>query len=65
MLALIDQYRIELEKINAFAASTIETYTIGVKAFCQYAKTVLHINPATAKADHLLKHRLSQMVKAT
>ena len=38
MLALIDQYRIELEKINAFAASTIETYTIGVKAFCQYAK---------------------------
>ena len=55
MLALIDQYRIELEKINAFAASTIETYTIGVKAFCQYAKTVLHINPATAKADHLLK----------
>ncbi len=55
MLALIDQYRIELEKINAFAASTIETYTIGVKAFCQYAKTVLHIDPAGAKADHLIQ----------
>jgi site-specific recombinase XerD len=55
MIALIDQYRTELEKINAFAASTIETYTIGVKAFCHYAKTVLHIDPATAKADHLLQ----------
>ena len=55
MLALIDQYRTELEKINAFAASTIETYTIGVKAFCHYSKNVLHIDPATAKADHLLK----------
>jgi integrase/recombinase XerD len=55
MLALIDQYRKELEKVNVFAASTIETYTIGVKAFCEYAKTVLHIEPATAKADHLLQ----------
>jgi len=55
MPAIIDQYRTELEKINAFAASTIETYTIGVKAFCQYAKTVLHIDPVTAKADHLLQ----------
>jgi len=55
MLALIDQYRKELEKINVFAASTIETYTIGVKAFCEYATTVLHIDPAAAKADHLLQ----------
>ena len=55
MIALIDQYRKELEKINVFAASTIETYTIGVKAFCQYATTVLHIDPAGAKADHLLQ----------
>ena len=55
MLALIDQYRKELEKVNVFAASTIETYTIGVKAFCEYAKDVLHIDPATAKADHLLQ----------
>jgi site-specific recombinase XerD len=55
MIALIDQYRKELEKVNVFAASTIETYTIGVKAFCEYAKTALHINPITAKADHLLQ----------
>ena len=55
MIALIDQYRKELEKVNVFAASTIETYTIGVKAFCEYAKTALHIDPITAKADHLLQ----------
>ncbi|MBU0698893.1 MAG: tyrosine-type recombinase/integrase [Proteobacteria bacterium] len=55
MLALIDEYRKELGKINVFAPSTIETYTIGVKAFCQYANAALHINPATAKADHLLQ----------
>jgi integrase/recombinase XerD len=58
MLALIDQYRSELEKVNVFAASTIETYTIGVKAFCQYAKTSLHIDPVAAKADHLLQWML-------
>jgi len=55
MLALIDEYRKELEKVAVFAASTIETYTIGVKAFCEYAKTRLHIDPAAAKADHLLQ----------
>jgi len=55
MIALIDQYRKELEKVNVFAASTIETYTIGVKAFCEYANTALHIDPITAKADHLLQ----------
>ena len=55
MLALIDQYRKELEKVNIFAASTIETYTISIKAFCQYAKTVLHLDPARATPDQLLQ----------
>ena len=55
MFALIDQYRSELEKVNVFAPSTIETYTIGVKAFCQYAQAALHIDPVAAKADHLLQ----------
>jgi site-specific recombinase XerD len=55
MFALIDQYRSELEKVNVFAASTIETYTISVKAFCQYAKTALHIDPVGSTADHLLQ----------
>jgi len=55
MIAMIDQYRKDLEKVNVFAASTIETYTIGVKAFCQYANAALHIDPITAKADHLLQ----------
>ena len=55
MFALIDQYCSELEKINVFAASTIETYSISVKAFCQYAQAALHIDPVAAKADHLLQ----------
>jgi len=59
MLALIDQHQKELEKVNVFAASTIQTYTIGVKAFCQYAKTVLHIDPAIAIPDHLLQWLLN------
>lgn len=59
MPALIDQYRKQLQKVNAFAASTIETYTISVKAFCQYAKTSLHIDPARATPDHLLQWLLN------
>ena len=59
MLALIDQYQKQLEKVNLFAASTIETYTISVKAFCQYAKTSLHIDPARATADQLLQWLLN------
>jgi integrase/recombinase XerD len=59
MLALIDQYRKQLQKVNVFAASTIQTYTISVKAFCQYAKTSLHIDPAMATADQLLQWLLN------
>jgi len=55
MFARIDQYRKELEKVNAFAASTIETYTLSIKAFCQFAKDTLHIDPADSTADHLLQ----------
>jgi site-specific recombinase XerD len=59
MIALIDQYRKQLQKVNVFAASTIETYTISIKAFCQYAKSVLNIDPAMATADQLLKWLLN------
>ncbi|MBN1545482.1 MAG: tyrosine-type recombinase/integrase [Syntrophaceae bacterium] len=59
MFARIDQYRKELEKVNLFAASTIESYTLSVKAFCQFAKETLHIDPADSTADHLLQWLLS------
>jgi integrase/recombinase XerD len=55
MFARIDQYRKELEKVNLFAASTIETYTLSVKAFCQFAQDTLYIDPAYCTADHLLQ----------
>jgi integrase/recombinase XerD len=55
MFARIDQYRKELEKVAVFAASTIETYTLSVKAFCRYAKDTLHIDPADSTADQMLQ----------
>ena len=45
MLAMIDLYRKELLKVNGFAASTVDTYTISIKAFCSFAKNELHIDP--------------------
>jgi len=42
MIALIDQYQKELLKVNGFAESTVETYTISIKAFCSFAKMNLN-----------------------
>jgi integrase/recombinase XerD len=55
MIALIDQYRKELLKVNGFAASTVDTYTISIKAFCNFAKNELETDPAKVKGPQLLK----------
>jgi site-specific recombinase XerD len=55
MLALIDQYRKELEKVNLFADSTVDIYTASVKEFCEFAKTRLGIDPVKARGPHFLE----------
>ena len=55
MIALIDQYRKELLKVNGFAPSTVDTYTISVKAFCDFAKNELKTDPVKVKGPQLLK----------
>jgi integrase/recombinase XerD len=55
MTALIDGYQMELEKVNAFASSTVETYTACVTAFCGFAKNTLKLDPILAKGWHLLQ----------
>jgi len=55
MIALIDLYRKELLKVNGFAASTVDTYTINIKAFCGYAKTQLNTDPTEITGPRLLK----------
>ncbi len=55
MVALIDQYRKTLLKVNGFAPSTVDTYTINIKAFCNFAKKELHIAPVNVRGPQLLK----------
>jgi integrase/recombinase XerD len=55
MIALIDQYQKELLRVNGFAASTVETYTLSIKAFCSFAKNELKMNPAKVKGPQLLE----------
>jgi len=55
MIAIIDQYQKELLKINGFAESTVETYTISIKAFCSFAKNELKTNPVNVNGPQLLK----------
>jgi len=55
MLALIDQYRKELLKVNGFAPSTVDTYTISIKAFFGFAKNELQTSPANVNGPQLLK----------
>jgi hypothetical protein len=38
-------YRKELLKVNGFSPSTVETYTLSIKAFCDFAKTELKTDP--------------------
>ena len=55
MIALIDQYRKELLKVNGFAPSTVDTYTISIKAFCSFAKNELQTKPVNVRGPQLLK----------
>lgn len=55
MLALIDQYRKQLLKINGFAASTVNTYTISIKDFCNFAEKQLQTDPININGPQLLK----------
>jgi site-specific recombinase XerD len=55
MIALIDLYRKELLKVNGFAPSTVETYTLSIKAFCRFAKNEIKTDPVNVKGPQLLK----------
>jgi integrase/recombinase XerD len=55
MIALIDLYRKELLKVNGFSPSTVETYTLSIKAFCDFAKTELKTDPINVNGPQLLK----------
>jgi integrase/recombinase XerD len=55
MIALIDLYRKELLKVNGFSPSTVETYTLSIKAFCHFAKNELQTDPSSVSGPQLLK----------
>ncbi len=55
MIALIDLYHKELLKVNAYSPSTVDTYTISIKAFCSFAKHELKTDPVKVKGPQLLK----------
>jgi len=55
MIALIDLYRKELLTVNGFSPSTVETYTLSIKAFCRFAKNELQSYPANVSGPQLLK----------
>ena len=55
MTALIDAYQLEMRKINAFAESTVETYTACVVAFCRFARDVLKVDLTRINGRHLLQ----------
>ena len=54
MIALIDLYRKQLLKVNGFSPSTVETYTLSIKAFCQFVKTHLKTDPTNVRGPQLL-----------
>jgi site-specific recombinase XerD len=55
MIALIDLYRKQLLKVNGFSPSTVETYTLNIKAFCRFAKSELQTDPPNVNGPQLLK----------
>ena len=55
MIALIDLYRKELLKVNGFSPSTVETYTLSIKAFCRFAKNELQTDAPKVNGPQLLK----------
>ncbi|MBW2569104.1 MAG: tyrosine-type recombinase/integrase [Deltaproteobacteria bacterium] len=55
MIALIDLYQKELLKVNGFAPSTVETYTLSINAFFRFAKNELQTDPVNVNGPQLLK----------
>ena len=55
MIALIDLYRKALLKVNGFSPSTVETYTLSIKAFCEFANSELKTDPINVRGPQLLK----------
>ncbi len=55
MIALIDQYQKELLKVNGLSPSTVETYSISIKAFCHFIKNKRHTELAHINGPLLLK----------
>jgi len=55
MIALVDLYQKELLKVNGFSPSTVETYTLSIKAFCHFAVNHLGTDPVNVKGPQLLK----------
>jgi integrase/recombinase XerD len=55
MIALIDLYRKQLLKINGFSAATVKSYTLSIKAFCEFAKSDLKTKPINVRGPQLLK----------
>ena len=48
-------YRKELLKVSGFSPSTVETYTLSIKAFCDFAKNELQTDPTNVRGPQLLK----------
>jgi len=55
MIALIDQYRKELENIRTYAKDTVQVYTSCIQAFCEFAKEHLNVDPIKAKGTQLIQ----------
>ena len=55
MIALIDLYRKTLLKVNGFSPSTVETYTLSIKAFCRFVKNELQTDIVNINGPKLLK----------
>ncbi len=55
MIALIDLYQKELLKVNGFSPSTVETYSLSIKAFLIFAKQEIKVSLSRIKGTHLMQ----------
>jgi len=53
MIALIDEYRVELLKISGFAEKTVDNYTSCIVMFCNWLKRQIQISPLSAQGKHI------------
>ncbi len=54
MLAIIDQYRMELSELAMFADSTVENYVSCIVSFTYYIKVGFHVEPQNCKGLHII-----------